>query len=147
MEKVPEHELTTTIHLGSREVAGKIPVDRLQENLTHLNDEEREIVSKLSPDDGMLIVHRGPSKGARFLLTDIATIGRSPESEVFLDDVTVSRKHAIVSRMQNKVFHFKDLGSLNGSYVNGYSTMEVQLSSGDEIQIGKFHMLFFGGKK
>lgn len=147
MEKVPEHELTTTIHLGSREVSGKIPVDRLQENLTQLNDEEREIVSKLSPDDGMLIVHRGPSKGARFLLTDIATIGRSPESEVFLDDVTVSRKHAIVSRMQDKVFHLKDLGSLNGTYVNGYSTLEVQLSSGDEIQIGKFHMLFFGGKK
>lgn len=147
MEKVPEHELTTTIHLDSREVAGKISVDRLQENLTHLNDEEREIVSKLSPDDGMLIVHRGPSKGARFLLTDVATIGRSPESEVFLDDVTVSRKHAIISRMPNRVFYFKDLGSLNGSYVNGYSTMEDQLSSGDEIQIGKFHMLFFGGKK
>lgn len=147
MEKVPEHELTTTIHLGSREVTGKIPVDRLQENLTQLNDEEREIVSKLSPHDGMLIVHRGPSKGARFLLTDIATIGRSPESEVFLDDVTVSRKHAIVSRMQDKVFHLKDLGSLNGTYVNGYSTLEVQLSAGDEIQIGKFHMLFFGGKK
>lgn len=147
MEKVPEHELTKTIHLGSREVTGKIPVDRLQENLTQLNDEEREIVSKLSPHDGMLIVHRGPSKGARFLLTDIATIGRSPESEVFLDDVTVSRKHAIVSRMQDKVFHLKDLGSLNGTYVNGYSTLEVQLSAGDEIQIGKFHMLFFGGKK
>lgn len=147
MEKVPEHELTTTIHLGSREVTGKNPVDRLQENLTQLNDEEREIVSKLSPHDGMLIVHRGPSKGARFLLTDIATIGRSPESEVFLDDVTVSRKHAIVSRMQDKGFHLKDLGSLNGTYVNGYSTMEVQLSPGDEIQIGKFHMLFFGGKK
>ncbi|MDP1711873.1 MAG: FHA domain-containing protein [Candidatus Nanopelagicaceae bacterium] len=147
MEKVPEHELTTTIHLGSREVTGKIPVDRLQENLTQLNDEEREIVSKLSPHDGMLIVHRGPSKGARFLLTDIATIGRSPESEVFLDDVTVSRKHAIVSRMQDKVFHLKDLGSLNGTYINGYSTTEVQLSPGDEIQIGKFHMLFFGGNK
>lgn len=147
MEKVPEHELTTTIHLGSREVTGKIPVDRLQENLTHLNDEEREIVSKLSPHDGMLIVHRGPSKGARFLLTDIATIGRSPESEVFLDDVTVSRKHAIVSRMQEKFFHLKDLGSLNGTYVNGFSSIEVQLSPGDEIQIGKFHMLFFGGKK
>ena len=146
MEKTPEHELTTTIHLGAREVAGKIPVDRLQENLTQLNDEEREIVSKLSPQDGMLIVHRGPSKGARFLLTDIATIGRSPENEVFLDDVTVSRKHAIVSRIQGKVFHLKDLGSLNGTYVNGYSTLEVQLSSGDEIQIGKYHMLFFGGK-
>lgn len=147
MEKVPENELTTTIHLGSREVTGKIPVDRLQENFTQLNDEERAIVSKLSPHDGMLIVHRGPSKGARFLLTNIATIGRSPESEVFLDDVTVSRKHAIVSRMQDNFFQLKDLGSLNGTYVNGYSTLGVQLSAGDEIQIGKFHMLFFGGKK
>ncbi len=147
MEKVPEHELTTTIHLGAREAAGRSPVDRLQENLAQLNDEEREIVSKLSPHDGMLIVHRGPIKGARFLLTDIATIGRSPESEVFLDDVTVSRRHAIVSRMQDKAFHLKDLGSLNGTYVNGYSTIEVRLSPGDEIQIGKFHMLFFGGNK
>lgn len=147
MEKVPEHELTSAIHLGSRESAGKIPVDRLQENLAQLNDEEREIVSKLPPQDGMLIVHRGPSKGARFLLTDIATIGRSTESEVFLDDVTVSRKHAIISRLQSKSFHLKDLGSLNGTYVNGYSTMETELLSGDEIQIGKFHMLFFGGNK
>lgn len=147
MEKIPEPELTSTIHLGAREVTGKIPVDRLQENLSYLNDEEHEIVSRLSPHDGMLIVHRGPSRGARFLLTDIVTIGRSPESEVFLDDVTVSRKHAIVSRMQDRTFHLKDLGSLNGTYVNGHSTMEVHLSPGDEIQIGKFHMLFFGGKK
>ena len=146
-ESHPEHDLTTTIHLGSREATGKIPVDRFQENLTKLDDEERGIVSKLAPGDGMLIVHRGPSKGARFLLTEIATIGRSPESEVFLDDVTVSRKHAIVSRLQDLAFHLKDLGSLNGTYVNGFSTMEVTLSSGDEIQIGKFHMLFFGGKK
>ena len=146
-ENRPEHDLTTTIHLGSREAMGKIPVDRLQENLTKLSDEEREIVSKLATDDGMLIVHRGPSKGARFLLTEIATVGRSPESEIFLDDVTVSRKHAIVSRLHDLAFHLKDLGSLNGTYVNGFSTMEATLSPGDEIQIGKFHMLFFGGKK
>ncbi len=146
-ENLAEHDLTTTIHLGSREIVGKIPGDRLLENLSKLGDEEKAIVSKLASDDGMLIVHRGPIKGARFLLTDIATIGRSPENEVFLDDVTVSRKHAIVSRLHDQAFHLKDLGSLNGTYVNGYSTMEVTLSSGDEIQIGKFHMLFFGGKK
>ena len=145
-DKIVQHDLTTTIHIGSREIVGKIPADRLQENLSRLSNEEKSIVSKLGLDDGMLIVHRGPIKGARFLLTDIATIGRSPESEVFLDDVTVSRKHAIVSRLHDQAFHLKDLGSLNGTYINGNSTLEVTLSPGDEIQIGKFHMLFFGGK-
>ncbi len=145
-DKIVERDLTTTIHIGSPEIVGKIPLDRFQESLTKLNDEEKAIVSKLASDDGMLIVHRGPIKGARFLLTDIATIGRSPESEVFLDDVTVSRKHAIVSRLHDQAFHLKDLGSLNGTYINGSSTLEVPLSPGDEIQIGKFHMLFFGGK-
>lgn len=147
MEIVPEHELTSTIHLGAKDLTGKFSVDRLQENLAQLNDEEREIVSKLSPEDGMLIVHRGPSKGARFLLTELTSIGRSPESDVFLDDVTVSRKHATVARTSEHVFYLKDLGSLNGTYLNGDSTREVQLKSGDEIQIGKFHMLFFGGKQ
>lgn len=147
MENVPEHELTSTIHLGSSELSGKFSVNRLQENLAQLNDEERAIVAKLSPQDGMLIMHRGPSKGARFLLTDLASIGRSPESEVFLDDVTVSRKHALVSRREGNTFELTDLGSLNGTYVNGSPTSEVQLKSGDEIQIGKFHMLFFGGKQ
>ena len=145
-DKIIEHDLTTTIHIGSREIAGKIPADRLQESLAKLNEEEKAIVSKLGSDDGMLIVHRGPIKGARFLLSDIATIGRSPESEIFLDDVTVSRKHAIVSRLHDQAFHLKDLGSLNGTYINGSSTLEVTLLPGDEIQIGKFHMLFFGGK-
>ncbi|MBI3429774.1 MAG: FHA domain-containing protein, partial [Actinobacteria bacterium] len=140
-ENQTEHDLTATIHLGSREAVGKIPVDRLQENFSKLADEEKEIVSKLASYDGMLIVYRGPSKGARFLLTDVASIGRSPESEVFLDDVTVSRKHAIASRLHDQAFHLKDLGSLNGTYVNGFSTVEVTLSPGDEIQIGKFHML------
>lgn len=147
MEKKPEHDLTSTIHLGSREVVGRPSSDQLLESLAKLNDEDRTIVSKLSPDDGMLIVYRGPSKGSRFLLSDVATVGRSTESEVFLDDVTVSRKHAFISKVKGKGFHLKDLGSLNGTYVNGYSADEVTLLAGDEIQIGKFHMLFFGGKK
>lgn len=146
MEKKPEPDLTSVIHLGAQESATALPSDRLTENVTKLNEEERGIIAKLSSKDGMLIVHRGPGKGSRFLLTDPATIGRSTESEIFLDDVTVSRKHALVSYSDSGKFGMKDLGSLNGTYVNGQPVVEVSLSSGDEIQIGKFHMLFFGGK-
>lgn len=146
MEKKPEPDLTSTIHLGAREGAKALPSDRLTDNLSKLNEEERGIIAKLSSKDGMLIVHRGPGKGSRFLLTEPATIGRSPESEIFLDDVTVSRKHALVSYSHSGTFSMKDLGSLNGTYVNGKPVVEIDLSSGDEIQIGKFHMLFFGGK-
>jgi len=146
MEKKPEPDLTTTIHLGAREGAKALPSDRLTENVSKLNEEERGIIAKLSSKDGMLIVHRGPGKGSRFLLNEPATIGRSPMSEIFLDDVTVSRKHALVSFSHSGTFSMKDLGSLNGTYVNGKPVVEIALSSGDEIQIGKFHMLFIGGK-
>lgn len=145
VEKKPEPDLTTTIHLGARESARALPSDRLSENLSKLNEEERGIIAKLSSKGAMLIVHRGPGKGSRFLLTDSATIGRSPESEIFLDDVTVSRKHALVAYSSPGTFLIKDLGSLNGTYVNSQPVVEISLSSGDEIQIGKFHMLFFGG--
>lgn len=146
MEKKPEPDLTTTIHLGTRQSQGAVSSNRLTENLAKLSEEERGIVAKLSLKDGMLIVHRGPGKGSRFLLTNAATIGRSPESEIFLDDVTVSRKHALVSLSEAAAFTIKDLGSLNGTYVNAQPVTEITLASGDEIQIGKFHMLFFGGK-
>ncbi len=146
VEKKPEPDLTTTINLGARQSPGALSSDRLTENLSKLNEEERGIVAKLSSKDGMLIVHRGPGKGSRFLLSSSTTIGRSPESDIFLDDVTISRKHAVVSSKGPGVFDMKDLGSLNGTYVNGQPVVEVALSSGDEIQLGKFHMLFFGGK-
>jgi len=144
VEKKPEPDLTTTIHLGARQ--SPQPSSSDTSNLAKLSEEERSIVAKLSSKDGMLIVHRGPGKGSRFLVTDSATIGRSPESEIFLDDVTVSRKHALVSLVPASGFNLKDLGSLNGTYVNGQPVVEVALAPGDEIQIGKFHMLFFGGK-
>jgi pSer/pThr/pTyr-binding forkhead associated (FHA) protein len=92
----------------------------------------------------VLLQSLGQKMGCWFLLTRSALIGRSPESEVFLDDVTVSRRHALVTFTDT--FSIKDLGSLNGTYVNGQPMIEVSLSSGDEIQIGKFHMLFFRGK-
>ena len=143
MAKKPEPDPTSTIHLGGLQ-GGSTSAN--SSDLAKLSDEERGIVAKLSPKDGMLIVHRGPGKGSRFLLTDSSTIGRSPDSDVFLDDVTVSRKHAVVSFSKSGAFNVKDLGSLNGTYVNGQPVVDVLLSSGDEIQIGKFHMLFFGGK-
>ena len=146
MEKKPEPDLTTTIHLGARQGPPAISSDPLLENLAKLNEEERNIVGRLGPSDGMLIVYRGPGKGSRFLLTISSMIGRSPECEIFLDDVTVSRKHALVTLAETRTFSMKDLGSLNGTYVNGKPMVDVSLSSGDEIQIGKFHMLFFGGK-
>jgi hypothetical protein len=146
VEKKPEPDLTTTIHLGTRQSLPGVPPDRLVENLAKLNEEERDVVGRLGPRDGMLIVHRGPGKGSRFLLTNSSMVGRSPESDIFLDDVTVSRKHALVTLTETNTFIMKDLGSLNGTYVNGQPMVDVSLLSGDEIQIGKFHMLFFGGK-
>ena len=146
MEKKPEPDLTTTMHLGKRQGPAAIALDQLVENLATLNEEERDIVARLRAKDGMLIVHRGPGKGSRYLLNISSMIGRSPESEIFLDDVTVSRKHALVTLTESHTFALKDLGSLNGTYVNGEPMVDVALSSGDEIQVGKFHMLFFGGK-
>lgn len=142
MESKPEADLTSTLHLGGRQ--GITPADLSE--LAMLSEEERGIVAKLSPKDGMLIVHRGPGKGSRYLLTNSSTIGRSSDSDVFLDDVTVSRKHALVSFSKQGAFNVKDLGSLNGTYINGKPIVDAVMSSGDEVQIGKFHMLFFGGK-
>ena len=95
MSAKKERDLTATLHLGPRTVAAGSPSNEPPENLDMISKEDRQIVEKLAPEDAMLIVHRGPSKGSRFLVTKSGvTIGRSPESEVFLDDVTVSRKHA-----------------------------------------------------
>jgi pSer/pThr/pTyr-binding forkhead associated (FHA) protein len=97
----------------------------------------------------MLIIFKGPAKGSRYLITsEGATIGRSHESEVFLDDVTVSRSHAAVAFDDKQVrFVLTDRSSLNGTYVNGSVVEKVILSHGDEVQVGKFHLLFVTGQK
>jgi pSer/pThr/pTyr-binding forkhead associated (FHA) protein len=101
------------------------------------------------PDDelvaggAMLVVKRGPNAGTRFLITkDMTTAGRHPESDIFLDDITVSRRHAEIQR-QDSGFRITDMGSLNGTYVNRLRVEGADLSSGDEIQIGKFRLIFF----
>ncbi|MCS4535046.1 FHA domain-containing protein [Corynebacterium sp. HS2168-gen11] len=94
---------------------------------------------------GLLIVKRGPNAGARFLLDrSTTTAGRHPESDIFLDDVTVSRRHAEF-RVENGVFEVVDLGSLNGTYVNREPRNSHVLASGDEVQIGKFRLVFLKG--
>jgi pSer/pThr/pTyr-binding forkhead associated (FHA) protein len=90
-------------------------------------------------------VQRGPGSGSRFLLdADVVTAGRHPDSEIFLDDVTVSRRHAEFHRTGD-TFTVSDVGSLNGTYVNRDRIDRVQLTDGDEVQIGKYRLVFFAG--
>ena len=138
-------DLTSTIHLSALR---SVPKPRpLEEIFAVLTLEEREIISQLPRNSAMLIVIAGPNKGARFLVNSNDTgIGRDPSSEIFLDDVTVSRKHAKISRTNQGDFSVVDLGSLNGSYLNAHLVLESRLAIGDEIQIGKFRLTFFKGR-
>ncbi len=97
---------------------------------------------ELAPGMGMLVVVRGPNAGSRFLLDrDTTTVGRHPDSDIFLDDVTVSRRHAELLRDEHGTT-LKDLGSLNGTYVGGDRVDERHLAMGDELQIGRFKLLY-----
>jgi pSer/pThr/pTyr-binding forkhead associated (FHA) protein len=108
-----------------------------------LNEEDAAAVDALPSGSALLVVQRGPSAGSRFLLdTDVVTAGRHPDSEIFLDDVTVSRRHAEFRRGPEG-FAVRDVGSLNGTYVNRDRIDEVVLRGGDEVQIGKFRLVYF----
>ena len=101
---------------------------------------------ELEPGTGMLVVVRGPNAGSRYLLDrDVTSVGRHPDSDIFLDDVTVSRRHAELVRSEGGIV-VKDRGSLNGSYVNGDRVDERTLRSDDELQIGRFKLLFVGDR-
>ncbi len=95
------------------------------------------------PEGAVLIVERGPDVGSRFLLAQpVTSVGRHPRSDVFLDEVTVSRHHAEL-RWTNSGFRVIDLGSLNGTYVNGEAVDSAVLVHGDELQCGKFQLTFW----
>ncbi|MGH9172613.1 MAG: FHA domain-containing protein [Acidimicrobiales bacterium] len=99
-------------------------------------------IGELATGAGMLVVKRGPSVGARYVLDkEQVLVGRHPDSEIFLDDITVSRRHAEFSCKEG-IYTVRDAGSLNGTYVNRQRIDEATLSSGDEVQIGKFKLLF-----
>lgn len=92
---------------------------------------------------GQLIVTRGGTAGARFALsTDEVSIGRHPDSTIFLDDVTVSRRHAVVTRDHSGQYTLADVGSLNGTYLDGERIDSALLREGAQVQIGKFRLVF-----
>jgi pSer/pThr/pTyr-binding forkhead associated (FHA) protein len=92
---------------------------------------------------GVLVVKRGPNTGTRYLLTaEVTRAGRHPESDIFLDDITVSRRHAELVRKDDGSVVIRDDGSLNGTYVNRERIEEQVLAGGDEVQIGKFKLVY-----
>ena len=96
----------------------------------------------------LLVVRRGPNSGSRFLLDgDLTTAGRHPQSDIFLDDVTVSRSHVEFRRNPDGSFTVGDVGSLNGTYVNRERIDSVALSNGDEVQIGKYRLVFYASQR
>ncbi|HEY3556969.1 MAG TPA: FHA domain-containing protein [Kribbella sp.] len=108
-----------------------------------LTADDAAAVGALPAGSALLIVQRGPNAGSRFLLdVDVVTAGRHPDSDIFLDDVTVSRRHAEFRRDSYGV-KVRDVGSLNGTYVNRDRIDEVQLNNGDEVQIGKYRLVYY----
>lgn len=108
-----------------------------------LSEVELEAISALPSRSAMLLVRSGPTAGARYLLdTDVTTVGRHPEADIFFDDVTVSRRHAEITRT-GSVFELVDQRSLNGTYVNGERVDRAALANGAELRIGKFRLNFF----
>lgn len=143
-----QSELTTTIHLNQRYESDSL-AGVLDEYLATLSSDERAVIEEVSrsKDKAMVVINRGSNLGSRFLITsEGANIGRASINSIFLDDVTVSRKHAQIE-FRDSTFVIKDLGSLNGTYLNNISVSEKELHTGDQLQIGKFHLLFVSGGK
>ena len=130
-------ESTSTVSLGT-ELAEAEPDEPLADS---------GLVEALAWGSALLVVKRGPNAGSRFLLdSDLTTAGRHPESDIFLDDVTVSRRHAEFYR-HPRGFTVRDVGSLNGTYVNRERIEEADLSDGDEVQVGKFRLMVLAGRR
>ena len=108
------------------------------------DDTPAEALDELGVKGTALVVRSGGGRaGEMFTLDGETTIGRSPDCGIFLDDVTVSRKHAIL-RERDGEFFIEDQGSLNGTFVNRKRVESAQLDDGDELQIGKYRLTFFG---
>lgn len=105
--------------------------------------DEQNAVNSLPAGSALLIAHAGPNAGARFLLDSaVTTVGRHPDADIFLDDVTVSRRHVQFFKVDGG-FEVTDSGSLNGTYVNGDRVDSVLLRTGNEVQIGKFRLTYY----
>jgi hypothetical protein len=103
---------------------------------------EHTVKDAVELDGPVLVVRRGPEVGERFYLDrERLTVGRDPVSGIFLNDITVSRDHAVLTKIGSSV-SIEDVGSLNGVYVNGASVIKATLVNGDQVQIGRFQMVF-----
>ena len=108
--------------------------------------DDQEAIAALPSGSALLVVQRGPNAGARFLLDqDVTIAGRHPDADIFLDDVTVSRKHAEFARTGTS-FEVRDLGSLNGTYFAGARVDAAPLVNGSEVQVGKFRLTFYASR-
>jgi hypothetical protein len=113
-----------------------------------LSPEAQAAVDALPIGSALLVVRRGPNSGSRFLLDgELTTAGRHPQSDIFLDDVTVSRRHVEFRRTPEGTFTVADVGSLNGTYVNRERIDQVALANGDEVQIGKYRLVFYASQR
>ncbi|MCL5073401.1 MAG: FHA domain-containing protein [Actinobacteria bacterium] len=122
---------TDSIKIEEIELVKELP----QDIIDHLK--------KIPKNKSGIIIIKGPNIGDKFYLTkDKFSIGRSSDSDILLDDITVSRQHAIIEK-NNEEFILRDLGSLNGTYINGKIINEAKLNNGDKLQIGKYIFLFF----
>jgi hypothetical protein len=140
-DEYPPLDVTSTLHMGGLDEVLEGNEAAGEEGLTG------RVANSLPPGMALLIVRRGPNAGARFLLDrDVTTSGRHPDSDIFLDDVTVSRRHAEFHRGPGG-FTVRDVGSLNGTYVNRERVESATLNNGDEVQIGKFRMVFIAGPR
>jgi pSer/pThr/pTyr-binding forkhead associated (FHA) protein len=134
-QPVPD-DATATITFGA-------PAKAETDERDSLNASDAAAVDALPGGSALLVVQRGPGAGSRYLLdSDLSTVGRHPESDIFLDDITVSRRH-VEFRREDGAFRVHDVGSLNGTYLNGDRVDDAELNNGDEVRIGKFRLMFF----
>ena len=140
----PPKDLTSTLNMRQLRAIPQAQVS--DEVFKSLSDDERNVLNNLPKGQGILLVLKGAGAGSRFLLDAAETkIGRDVNNEIHLDDITVSRSHALITK--NDGYRIQDLGSLNGTYLNAIAVRDAQIQSGDEIQIGKFHLTLFIGDK
>ena len=137
-DEFPPLDVTSTLNLGSLDETMDGP---------DADVAPTRMSGSLPPGMALLAVRRGPNAGARFLLDhDVTTSGRHPDSDIFLDDVTVSRRHVEFHR-EGGGFSVHDVGSLNGTYVNREPVDVATLAGGDEVQIGKFRLVYLTGPR
>ena len=142
---LPPKDLTSTLNL--RQLRSVPDLNKNQNLLNALSIEERSVVDALPKGVGILIALSGPSTSSRFLLdSKNVKIGRDLNNEICFDDITVSRSHAMIEKNENG-YSIRDLGSLNGTYLNAVAIKESTIIAGDEIQIGKYHLTLFIGEK